>query len=391
MVVIVARHKYMDDARQINIQKLRAIICGQKISAGGRLPHSPHPVQGIGERGRAINHQVGAPVAKQERACAFVGGHQPNGVVAPVSGHQVGAAEDDITEVVEIVVEGRGALRGNPLPQFAARGIVNQRSIAPDPQPAPAADAVGVGEQGGHQAVGVQPAHLAVAGIEHINRAVATHPQAIGQIHRHVGARVGRVRAIADGMGAGDGVDAAVRGDLQNRIAVLVHDEHIAGVVRHGKVRAGKRRIGGVTAFKTGLPVIDSVLPGLRAAPRDRMQQAVRLHQIREGRRRVAGKVRRQHAEKCVARRRGKTARAGGIRGEEVLPADPGRLAVGAVELGCRLHRANPAGKGVRPGQPATGLGGRDAEIISGGRCQHRQGHSQPKQIAHMPHIIEFT
>ena len=84
-------------------------------------------------------------------------------------------------------------------------------------------------------------------------------------------------------MGAGYGVDAPVGSHLEHRMTILVHNKNVAIGVGHGEVRAGKRGIGRVAAFKTRQPIIDSIHPAIRPATRDSVQQTVRSNQVGEG------------------------------------------------------------------------------------------------------------
>ena len=85
------------------------------------------------------------------------------------------------------------------------------------------------------------------------------HPQAVGKVELGVSARRGTIAIVTGQMGAGHGVDASVRCDLQNGVAVLIHDENVPRVVSHREVRTREARVRGRAAFKCAFPIVGAV------------------------------------------------------------------------------------------------------------------------------------
>src|SRR5229473_736384 len=101
-------------------------------------------------------------------------------------------------------------------------------------------------------------------------------------------------------------------------MTALVHNEGTAGGVGHREVRPGESGIGGVTAFKAGLPVVRSIHPAVPVA-RNRTEEPERFEQIGVARRVVCGYVHREQTKEMVAGGEPENAPARGIGGEVVL------------------------------------------------------------------------
>ena len=184
-------------------------------------------------------------------------------------------------------------------------------------------------------------------------------------------------------MRAGDGVDAAVGRDFQNGVTIFVHDENIAVVVLHGEVRTGKGGVGGVTAFKTRLPIVHAVHAGIGAAAGDGVQQAVGLDEVRVGLRGVGGKIHRPEAKKIIAGRHGEITETGRISGEEILLWNPSSV---AIYLDGGFDGANAIGESAVPGNLAVRIEGADLKIVPRGLRQHRTGDKEPKYLSYNCH-----
>ena len=101
----------------------------------------------------------------------------------------------------------------------------------------------------------------------------------IAYIQSRSQARRGKVAIVSSYMRSGHGMNAAVRRHLQHGVAVLVDDEHVARVVGHGEVRAGKVGIRGESAFEAGPPGIRPVKADL-ALPGDGFQDTVGMRRL---------------------------------------------------------------------------------------------------------------
>ena len=180
-------------------------------------------------------------------------------------------------------------------------------------------------------------------------------------------------------------MDAAIGGDFQHGIAVLVHDEDVAVIVFHGEVRAGERGVGGVAALVAGFPEVRDIGAGVAvsgvAVAGDGVQDAVGLDQIGERLRRVRGDIHRVEPEEGVVGREGKAPRAGGVGGVIILQRGPGGLAVGAVQRGGGFNGANAARVGVGPGDLAGGTDCRELQVRSRRREQRAEG-QEPEQVS---------
>ena len=156
-------------------------------------------------------------------------------------------------------------------------------------------------------------------------------------------------------------------------------------------MRSGKGRIGGVTTFKTRLPVARVILPGVAAAriaiAGNGAQNAIRFHEVCESQRLVRGNVHRQQPEKGMAGGEREGARTRGIRCEIVLSGRPRHLAGKAIQLRGRFHRANPAGVGIGPENLPRAIQAVHPEATARRRDDHRTGGQKPKQILNAFHF----
>jgi hypothetical protein len=185
-------------------------------------------------------------------------------------------------------------------------------------------------------------------------------------------------------------VDAAIRGDFEDGIAVLVHNKDVAGIVGHGEVRAGERGVGGVTALKFRLPVIRPVHAGVAAAgiavARDGMQQAVGEHEVCKGQGGVGGDVYRQQTQEGIARGGGESTRSAGIGGVIILAGRPGELAGGGIGLSAGFHGANTTGEGIGPANLPDKFETADLKISPGGPREHRCEEQNPAYCSNCIH-----
>src|ERR1019366_4684029 len=123
-------------------------------------------------------------------------------------------------------------------------------------------------------------------------------------------------------MRARNGVDSSVRCDFENGMAVFVHDENIATLIRHGEVWTRKGSIGRVAAFESGKPIIYPIhSPGPIAG--DRVQHPKGFEQIGVACWAVCGYVHCQQPKEVIAAGEREETLAGRIGREIVLLHTP--------------------------------------------------------------------
>src|SRR5712692_2155499 len=114
-----AVHENVDDARGIHVKDLAAFMRAEQVAAGWHQPNAAHTVKTVGFGQRAVSYGVGIAIAKEDVAAPRIaagGVKEINFVGSAIGGDDIAVGvHDKVTELVEVVVQGRDTTGWSPL------------------------------------------------------------------------------------------------------------------------------------------------------------------------------------------------------------------------------------------------------------------------------------